>query len=105
MKQTVENMPKDNIIVKDGKVVKIEEWTLWNGQHWPTIVIERENDQFRIQLSDPEHGGNTVRGSVDKILSCLHENFCGPLKQALTLTDATEEKLNKILPKYVVKFE
>lgn len=52
-------LPPDKIVVADGKVVHISEWTLWNLSPVETITInfDKDSGEYTVTVSDPEHGG------------------------------------------------
>ncbi|MBX4188125.1 MAG: hypothetical protein KW793_03245 [Candidatus Doudnabacteria bacterium] len=69
----------NKVVIKDGKVVRVDVWCLWNRVPWMTIKIGQETDPTRLtegefysHISDPEHGGGSMRGSLDQVLEGLH---------------------------------
>ena len=98
-------LPPDKIVVKNGQVIRIEEWTLWNLQPWCCITITRQEDEFLCNISEPEHGGGTTRGkSIEKAVSQLHPDISAPFIQAFKISNATRESLKEIFPKHKIIF-
>lgn len=76
-------LPPKKIIIRGGWVQSIEEWTLWNGEPFQTLLVERRPDgKFTSSIGDPEHGGVNRQGSLDEVLVSLHPAIAGYYKRA-----------------------
>lgn len=90
-------LPPDTCVVCDGRIVEWTEYTLWNGEPFPTLVITRlDGDQCRATMGDPEHGGTTRDGNLEDLLLGLHENCYGQYLALFALMNADRFKVEKI---------
>jgi len=71
--------PSKVYLNKEGRVVQVETWTLWNGEPWCTIDIGLETNpnvrargEYFAHIGSPEHGGGSVWGSLEQVLAGLH---------------------------------
>jgi hypothetical protein len=86
-------LPPSKIVIKDGQVVSLEDWVLWNGEPAQTLFIERQADgQFFCSAGDPEHGGGSTSGTLAEIMEWMsyHPKFRGPMTKVFELENATE---------------
>ena len=95
MSRTVEKT-SNRVFVKDGRVVKSENWVLWNGTDWPTIVIQRNGNEFQSDIGDPEHGGGQAKGSLEKVLVGLHPKIQGQYQRLFALENPTRQAIEEV---------
>ena len=86
----------DKITVKDGKVIEFERWVRWNGVLWRNIDIKREENRFRSDIGDPEHGGGTMIGKFEEVVWGLHPCFQAQYHQLFHLEKPTEIMIREI---------
>lgn len=91
-----EELPPNTIKIKDGKVMKYSQWTLWNGIPWNTIVIERREDGFSCSVGDPGHGGSTVHGDLDEVAKQFHPTIGRKFKQLFMLDEPSGAELKAL---------
>ena len=99
-------LPPDTLIIKDGQVQLLSEWTQWNGMPCETIRIVRIADnQLRCTIQDPEHGGGTTEGPPDEILTrSFHPNIAAWYKYVFSLVQLIESTRPQGLDGYELKF-
>jgi hypothetical protein len=106
VEQAIASLPKSKIVVRRGRVVKVEEWTLWNLVPWVTIEIRREGESFFAAIGDPEHGGGSDRGPLSKVLAGLHPTIRANYERLFALRNPTEADIRKAGFKgYEITFE
>lgn len=68
------DLPPSTIMVKNGRVMAVEQWTLWNLVPSITMHIQRLDDgTFVSYIGDPEHGGGSSRAEqLASVLEGLH---------------------------------
>ena len=88
-------LPPCIVIIKDGQVVQVDEWVLWNSEPWMTRQIVRKKDLFVGYISNPE-GGRTNRGSLSAILSGLHPQVQAQYVALFSLQNADEAAIQSI---------
>ena len=88
--------PKSKITIRDGQVVALEEWTLWNLVPWVTIEMRREPAGFYCATGDPEHGGGSDRGTLEHVLAFFHEKIADGYRRLFELKDATVESVRAL---------
>ena len=90
-------LPPDTITVSGGRVIHIEEWTLWNLVPANTLSVSRRDEGFHCSFGEPEHGGGSRTGpDIDTACSHLHEKFRGPLTQLFAMQDPTEADIKAL---------
>lgn len=75
-----ETLPKDRIVVHNGKVQRHDDYCLWNGVPVLMIQVGREQDpkrakergEFFLHINDPEHGGRSWQGTLSEVLVGLN---------------------------------
>ena len=87
---------QNNVVVRGGKVVKVENWVCWNGTDWPVITIERKQDKFRSDIGDPEHGGGFQEGTLDRVIGGLHPDIQAEFRALFALENPTEDALAQV---------
>lgn len=95
---TETELPPSYIEIQDGKVVRIEEWTMWNGQPWPTFTLTRTTrlggpESFRCSMGDPEHGGGSASGSLEHVLEGLHPEIARKYTEVMEMVEPTGHKI------------
>lgn len=97
---TTDKLPPDKIVVKGGKVVMLEEWTLWNGNQEITLTAKRESSgEFVVFPIDPEHGGTSLqRGKTmdEAAAKALHPDIAKKLAELFNLENPTEEQIRNL---------
>lgn len=90
-------LPHDRIRVKNGQVVHISQFTLWNNEPWETMTIQRKApDLFYMAMGEPEHGGGSTEGTLDEVLAGLHPNIAENIRLILTATNPDEHTLHQL---------
>ncbi|PIR89281.1 MAG: hypothetical protein COU07_00055 [Candidatus Harrisonbacteria bacterium CG10_big_fil_rev_8_21_14_0_10_40_38] len=90
----------DKIIVREGRVVYLEEWTLWNGSEEMTPQAEMKNkDDFSVFSYDPEHGGSLPvhrKTMLEAASEVFHGNIAKKIADLFDLENPTEDEIRDI---------
>lgn len=87
---------ENKVVVRAGKVMAWENWGVWNGQVWPTIVVMRTEDGFRSNIGDPEHGiGQTTGRCLEEVIQGLHPRIKEEIYALFTLENPTAEMIRQ----------
>ena len=70
-----QDCPNDTVTLRDRKVVKVEKWKIWNNEPWPTIVIERRDNDYLAYIAEPGNRGQEKIGSLSDVLKGLDARF------------------------------
>jgi len=98
--QKTQTLPPDEIIVREGKVSGLTEWTLWNGTPEITLEARREKDDyFVVESIDPEHGGNAPQSGetmLEAASKALHTTVATKLAALFDLENPTEQQIRDL---------
>jgi hypothetical protein len=84
-------MDRGKVVIANNQVQAVETYVIWNGEPTTTIDVRRESDgTFRSLIGDPEHGGGSSRGTIDKVLEGLHPNISREYASLFHLTKADQ---------------
>jgi len=98
-------LPPSTVTVKDGKVMRIQKWTLWNSKPFATITISRDEEGiFYSSIGDPEHGTEEKLGVLQHVIAALHPEVQSSYRQAFNAKNPTKEQLQKLFPKHQINF-
>lgn len=102
-----QELPDNTITVKDGKVQKLEIWTLWNGQPWSTIFVERfDAGGFQSKIGDPEHGSAHRAGAdLEMVVGRMHEKSRKQYVQLFSLENPSDDDIRALgfQERYVIR--
>ncbi len=99
------DLPPSTLTIENGQVQVVEEWTMWNGQPWCTVRIERiGHNLFRSAIGDPEHGGGGARGTIEKVTEGLHNNFVAWYRYLFSLVELNDSISQPQLARYELRF-
>ena len=93
---SIETLPPNRITVQKGRVVRLEEWTCWNGSNEQTLVAEATGDEFLYASHDPEHGGGPPgRGTTmfEAASQCAHSEIAQKTADLFDLRNPTEQQI------------
>lgn len=88
---------QDRIVIRDGRVVKIEEYTNWNGNPaggW-FDVTRHAGGAFRSNIGCDEHGGGQSTGTLQTVLESIHAELRQPYIDLFGLTGLTPANAEK----------
>ncbi len=91
-----EEVVENKVVVRAGKVTAWENWGIWNGQVWPTIVVMRTEDGFRSNIGDPEYGnGQTTGKRLEEVIQSLHPQIQEDVYALFALENPTAEAIRR----------
>src|SRR5581483_11152768 len=93
---TLAELPRNKVVIKGGKVIRVDEWCLWNGTPWMTVQISREGKEFCSHIGDPEHGGGSAQGSLEEVLEPFHPDIRAKYLNLFGLKNPDETAINNL---------
>ena len=89
------SIEEDNIVIKDGKVVRIEHWVVWSGAgNWKAISVQRMNTGFfQGNFSSPDGGGPALFGTLREAMYGMHPDVIARFSEPFNLENATPEAI------------
>jgi hypothetical protein len=85
---------ENKVFVHNGKVMRWEDWVLWNGQLWATVIIKRTTSGFQSDIGDPEHGGGQMTGRrLEEVIQGLHPRIQKGFHTLFSLKNPTAETI------------
>lgn len=98
--QVAKELPPDEIIVRDGQVIKLTEWCDWNGLHEIVLTARKEaSGDYTIFPFDPEHGGTSLqRGKTmaEAAGKAMHPEIAEKLAILFDLENPTEGQIRQL---------
>jgi len=86
-----QDLPKDEVHVKGGRVVLVSMWGRWNERPYERLNVHmRPDDTFSGYLSDPERGGRTlIRLKMEEAMSGVEPDTLDQLQKLFALENIT----------------
>ncbi|MBI2100821.1 MAG: hypothetical protein HYT47_02275 [Candidatus Vogelbacteria bacterium] len=100
MDRVARELPSDEIVVRNGRVVSLQEWCDWNGSHEIVLDARKEPDgDYTVFPFDPEHGGTSLqRGKTmaEAAGKAMHPDIAKKLGSLFDLLNPTERQIRQI---------
>ncbi len=100
---STQQLPPSTVTITEGQVMKVQDWTFWNGTPWATITVERTPDgSFKSNIGDPEHGGSIKVGDLPEVIGGLHCEVAGPYISAFAMDPITADEAQEFFPRHEI---
>ena len=100
----MKKLPDSKIVLREGCVVGLDVWTLWNGEPAKTICIKKLGEKFSAYVGDPEHGGRYREGNnLSAVLMGMHANVISGYEKLFSQKNPDPEILHQLFPGYVIE--
>ena len=99
MAEVERQLPRNEVRIKGGRVVKVSEWVDWNGQIHECVRISRlEDGSFSAYIGDPEHGGRMLSGSsMAEAMPYMHVKIVRQYEEAFDLVGIDKGDINSLI--------